>query len=101
MDANLEARKLSIVEYLVELEDEAILQQIERLLKPKVDFWEDLSDKQRQSIQRGLKQLKNGERVDYTAFIARYKAKRMPLQMKIFLSREAEEQLDNLQELTN
>lgn len=78
MDANLEARKLSIVEYLVELEDEAILQQIERLLKPKVDFWEDLSDKQRQSIQRGLKQLKNGERVDYAAFIARYKAKRVP-----------------------
>lgn len=78
MNANLEARKLSIVEYLVELEDEAILQQIERLLKPKVDFWEDLSDKQRQSVQRGLKQLKNGEKVDYETFIARYKAKRMP-----------------------
>lgn len=78
MNANLEARKLSIVEYLVELEDEAILQQIERLLKPKVDFWEDLSDKQRQSVQRGLKQLKNGEKVDYETFIARYKSKRMP-----------------------
>jgi hypothetical protein len=65
MSTNLEARKLSILEYLVELEDEAILQQIERLLKPKIDFWEELSSAQQQSIKKGIDQLKNGQRIEY------------------------------------
>lgn len=72
MNANLEAHKLSIVEYLVELEDEAIVQQIERLLKPRVDFWDELLNAQRQSVRHGLAQLKNGQRTSYATFIAKY-----------------------------
>jgi hypothetical protein len=75
MNSNLEARKRSIVEYLVELEDVAVIEQIERLLKPKIDFWEELTDKQQESIRRGLEQLKSGQSVDYTSFIAKYKSK--------------------------
>gem|GEM_PF-541945 len=77
MSSNLEARKLSILEYLVELEDEAIIQQIERLLKPKIDFWEELSATQQQSIQRGSEQLKNGQRTEYNSFIAKYKSRKL------------------------
>lgn len=77
MNATLEARKLSIIEYLAEMEDEAVIQQIEALLKPSVDFWDELTEAQKVSIQRGLEQLKNGQRVEYQAFIAKYKTQRM------------------------
>jgi len=73
MDTNIEARKLSIIEYLAELQDEGILVQIENLLKPQVDFWDELSDGQRASIKRGLEQLDRGERVSYNDFMAPYR----------------------------
>ena len=77
MNATLEARKLSIIEYLAEMEDEAVIQQIEALLKPSVDFWDELTEAQKASIQRGLEQLKNGQRIEYQTFIANYKKQRI------------------------
>lgn len=38
MQVSLESRKLSIIEYLAEIQDESIIQQIENLLKPNIDF---------------------------------------------------------------
>lgn len=73
MTANLEARKLSIVERLADLSDEAVLQQIENLLKPSVDFWDELSDTQRASIIKGLEQANRGEHVPFDQFMAKYR----------------------------
>ena len=56
MGVSLEARKLNILEHLAEIEDEAILLQIENLLQPKVDFWDELSEAEKASIQRGMEQ---------------------------------------------
>lgn len=78
MNATLEARKLSIIEYLAEIEDEALIQQIEALLKPSVDFWDELNEVQKASIRRGLEQLKNGQRTDYKTFILNFKKQRKP-----------------------
>lgn len=78
MNATLEARKLSIIEYLAEIEDEALIQQIEALLKPSVDFWDELNEVQKASIRPGLEQLKNGQRTDYKTFILNFKKQRKP-----------------------
>ena len=75
MTANLEARKLSIMEYLAELKDESVLSQIENLLKPKVDFWDELTDAQKSGIQKGIEQLNNGDKVAYEDFIAKFRTK--------------------------
>lgn len=73
MGVSLEARKLSILEHLAELEDEAILLQIENLLHPKVDFWDELNEAQKASIQRGSEQLDAGQRISYEAFMSKYR----------------------------
>ena len=73
MTATLERRKRSIFLYLAELENEAILVQIENLLKPTVDIWDELSDSQQATIRLGLKQLDEGKMVDYQDFIANYR----------------------------
>ncbi len=70
MTADLEARKLSIIEYLTELDNESIIQQIENLLKPSVDFWDVLKQGEKESIQRGISQLNEGERVSYEKYLS-------------------------------
>lgn len=67
MGLTLEARKLSILEYLAELEDEAIIMQIENLLKPKVDFWDELTEEQKASIRRGEKDFEEGRKLRFNS----------------------------------
>ena len=70
---SIEARKLSIIEYLAELQDEGILQQIENILKPKVDIWDELSDEQKASIEKGIQELNDGKRIKFNQFINKYR----------------------------
>ena len=70
MTTTIETRKLSIIEYLAELDDESILLQIENLLKPKVDFWDELSEKDKATILQGEADLNAGKRVAFADFLA-------------------------------
>jgi len=70
--SNIEARKLSIIEYLADLQDEGILQQIENLLKPRNDFWDELSDTEKSIIVKGIESLDQGKRIPFSEFIKRY-----------------------------
>ena len=67
MNVSIESRKLSIIEHLAEVEDEAVLRQIENLLKPRTDFWDELSDREKAIIKPGLNDLEQGERIDFQA----------------------------------
>ncbi len=71
--SNIEARKLSIIEYLADLQDEGILQQIENLLKPRNDFWDELSDTEKSIILKGIKSLDDGKSIPFSKLIERYK----------------------------
>lgn len=69
MNLVLETRKRTILEYLAELQDEAILGQIENLLRPSADIWDELNSKQKAAIRKGTEQLNSGQRIDYEAFM--------------------------------
>lgn len=69
MNVNIESRKLSIIEHLAEVEDEGVIQQIENLLKPRTDFWDELNDREKAIIKQGLNDLEQGRRVDFQTFI--------------------------------
>jgi hypothetical protein len=73
MAATLEYRKLAIIDHLAELEDDYILQQIENLLQPKYDFWNDLSPSEKSKVENGILQAKNGEVIDFELFINDFK----------------------------
>lgn len=72
MDALLEKRKLIIIEFLADLQDEKIILQIENLLKPSTDFWDELSDAEKSSIERGISQFKQGQKQEYKDFLQTY-----------------------------
>lgn len=71
MSASLEKRKLNIVEFLSELEDETVLLQIENLLQPKVDFWDELSNHDKAMIRQGEAELNEGKRIAFADFLAK------------------------------
>ena len=71
----VESRKRIILEYLAETQDEAVLLQIENLLKPGLDIWDELSDAQKTTIRKGIDALKQEKKVDYEGFIAKYRSK--------------------------
>jgi len=70
---NIEARKLSIIEYLAELQDESIIQQIENILKPKIDCWDELTPEDKKTIKQGIEDLEHGKRIEFKTFIAKYR----------------------------
>ncbi|MCY7331033.1 MAG: hypothetical protein LH618_20935 [Saprospiraceae bacterium] len=70
MNTTLEHRKQSILTYLAETQDEVLILQIENLLKPTIDIWDELTEKQQMIIRLGAQQLKEGKKIDYQDFIA-------------------------------
>ena len=75
MTATLESRKKLIVQSLADLTDETLIQQIEHLIFSKIDFWDELSEKQRLSIKKGWKQLDNRERKSYNSISEQIKSR--------------------------
>jgi len=73
MAATLEARKLNILEHLAEVDDGAVIHQIENLLFPKHDWWQDLSEREKSSILAGVQQAKEGKTVAFDALIQKLK----------------------------
>jgi predicted transcriptional regulator len=75
MTATLEERKIRLRDLLAEIEDEGILLLLEAILNPREDFWDDLSEADKASIERGLEQLDRGERVPYEEVMQKIRRK--------------------------
>jgi len=56
----LAVRKLQLIEQIITTENEALLLQLEALLLSTKNWWDELSEAQRQSLQRGLDDARNG-----------------------------------------
>lgn len=68
---NIHSEKLELVKLILETENIDILTKIKTLLKveKKKDFWDDLTQKQKDEINVGLSEIENGDVVDYEEFI--------------------------------
>jgi hypothetical protein len=71
----VETRKRAILEYLAETQDELVLMQIENLLKPSIDIWDELSEPQKQVIIQGVEALNRGPKIGYEEFITKYRSR--------------------------
>lgn len=69
MTSILESRKLKIVDFLADLEDESIVFQIENLLFPINNWWEIIGEEERSSIFRGIDDADNGRKVEFKGFV--------------------------------
>ncbi|MDX6190911.1 hypothetical protein ACHRV5_08935 [Flavobacterium sp. FlaQc-52] len=71
MDIQLE--KLELIKMLADTEDPAIIQSIRKIFKKeKKDWWEELTEEQKEEIKEGERQIERGEYSDFETFIQKY-----------------------------
>jgi len=70
---NIQAEKISLIQRLIQVEDEALLLAIKNLLEfglerqgtPSTDFWDELTEKQKAQVQASIHQLDDGEGIPH------------------------------------
>ncbi len=68
---NIQAEKIEIMKLILETENPIILESIRALFVKRgtSDFWETLSDAQKEDIFKGIDDIENGKVVDYDDFM--------------------------------
>jgi len=72
---NIQAEKLELVRMILDTDNPSILSSIKRIFinSKKTDFWDSLSQSQKDDILEGIGEIENGEVVSYEQFIKKYR----------------------------
>ena len=72
---NLQTEKIEIMKMILETNNPGILKSIKNLFwkEGKIDFWEALPQSQKDDIKQGLKDIENGNVVNYEEFIEKFR----------------------------
>ncbi len=72
---NLQTEKLEILRMILETENPKILDSIRKIFKRQAsdDFWETITQSQKEDILSGIQEIENGEIEDYESFIAKHR----------------------------
>jgi predicted transcriptional regulator len=70
---DIQFEKSELMKKLAETNDISIIEAIKNIFKSeKKDFWDDLTQEQKDEIEEGDRQIERGEFVDFEEFIQRY-----------------------------
>jgi predicted transcriptional regulator len=71
---NIQLEKLELIKMLTEIENPAIIKSIKKILtKEKKDWWDDLTDAQKEDIEEGERQIERGEFVLYEDMMKKHR----------------------------
>jgi len=68
---NIQAEKIEIMKMILETNNPTILKSVKNIFKEstKTDFWETITQEQKDDIFQGIEDIENGEVVDYKDFM--------------------------------
>ncbi len=67
---NIQTSKIELVKMILNIENDKFIEKItEFIQKEKVDFWNELSLSEQKEIEKGIKELNNGKRVEFNDFL--------------------------------
>jgi hypothetical protein len=67
---NIQTSKIELVKMILNIENDKFIEKItEFIKKEKVDFWNELSLSEQKEIEKGIKELNNGKRVEFNDFL--------------------------------
>lgn len=81
---NLKTEKLDIIEQIILVQDENLLQAVKSLLEfglkhqqpaPAEDFWDSLSEKQKQRVDQSIQELEAGMGIPHEEVMSRFRKK--------------------------
>jgi len=62
---NLETRKINLINWISTIQEDSILEKVEKIQKEKTDWWDNISDKDKKAINEGIEQLDKGEHLTH------------------------------------
>ena len=69
-DMNIQTSKLELVKLIVNIDNQRIINRLLKVLRSEQeDFWFELTDREKQEIELGIKQLDSGERIMLADFL--------------------------------
>lgn len=67
---DIRTSKIELVKMILNIENDIFIEKItEFVQKEKVDFWNELSLSEQKEIEKGIKQLNKGKRVEFNDFL--------------------------------
>jgi len=67
---NIQTSKIELVKMILNIENDKFIEKItEFIQKERIDFWSELSLSEQTEIQKGIKELDKGKRVEYSDFL--------------------------------
>jgi hypothetical protein len=76
INMNLQSKKLELVQLILNTEKPAILARVEAVLKEKaVDWWDKLSSREKEAIEKGLSEARSGELIPHEEVMKEARAK--------------------------
>jgi thiamine pyrophosphate-dependent acetolactate synthase large subunit-like protein len=72
---NLQAKKLELVQLIINTEKPSILKKVEDVFKKKVDWWDEISEDERKSIEKGLAEADRGELLPHEQIMKELKSR--------------------------
>jgi hypothetical protein len=72
---NIQAEKIEIMKMILDTDNPSILESVKNIFKKSttVDFWDTLPQEQKEDILQGIKDIENGEIIDYEDFMKQYR----------------------------
>jgi len=72
---NIQAEKIEIVKMILETDNPNILESVKNIFKKNTNtvFWVTLPQEQKEDILQGIKDIENGDVVDYEVFMKKYR----------------------------
>lgn len=67
---NIQTSKIELVKMILNIENDKFIEKIINFIqKEKVDFWSELSLAEQKEIEKGIEQLKSGNKVEFNDFL--------------------------------
>jgi hypothetical protein len=67
---DIRASKIALVKMILNIENDKFIEKItEFVQKEKVDFWNEMSLSEQKEIEKGIKQLNKGKKVEFNDFL--------------------------------
>ncbi len=72
---NIQAEKIELLELILETDNPTVLESVKKIFlqETKTDFWESLPQEQKEDIFQGLKDIENGDVIDYEDFMRKHR----------------------------
>ena len=71
---NLQAEKIELAQLLLQTNSENLIKKVKALFKrEQIDWWDEISEEEKKSIEKGIAQLDKGEGVPHSEVMKKYK----------------------------